>query len=155
MARRIKGAARVRSLLKRIEPAMRDEMIAVLTDGGREMAAAMRADAPVLKAPHKGRTAGALVAGFTFKVYPKTLKLRVGLVGKSINKALFYARILEFGRGIKRQFDTLGRRIGVIQPLRYVYGRRPDLRRAVDGRLRGIWKRALQKASAGAGGTDD
>lgn len=133
---------------------MRDEMVSVLTAAGRDLSASMAAAAPALQVPHRGRAAGALRAAFGFKVYPKFLKLRVGLLGKRLNQDFFYARIIEFGRGLKKTLDTRGRRIGVIQPMHIVFGPRTDLRRAVGARLRGIWGRALDKAASGAGNSD-
>jgi hypothetical protein len=44
------------------------------------------------------RRTGALVAGLAFKVFPKTLRLQVGLLTKAVNRRLFYGRILDLGR---------------------------------------------------------
>lgn len=141
---------RVRSLLKRIEPEMRDQIGIAMKAAGNQILAEMRATAPVLQQPAPGRVAGALRDALSMKFYPNTLRLRVGLVGAGINRKLFYGRILEFGRGLKRVTDDKGRKIGVIQPGRFVYARRTVLRDRLEAQIKGIWRRALDKAASGA-----
>lgn len=152
--RRLKGAARVKSLLNRIEPAIREEIGTAMKAAGGDILAEMKAQAPVLATPAKGRVAGALRDALSLKFYPATLRLRVGIVGKPANRRTFYARFLEFGRGIKNSVDSKGRKIGVIQPQLFVFGRRTLLRDKLQADVRGIWKRALDKAAAGATGND-
>jgi hypothetical protein len=154
VSRRLKGAKRVKSLLNRIEPAMREEIATALKSAGGDILALMKAEAPVLSRPVKGRVQGALRDALSMKFYPNTLRLRVGFVGKPANRRAFYARFLEFGRGIKRTTDTLGRKIGVLPPALIIFGNRPLLRSTLGRDIRGIWKRALDKAAAGASGDD-
>jgi hypothetical protein len=151
---RLKGARRVKSLLQRIEPAMREEIGVAMKSAGAQILADMKAQAPVLSVPSRNRVAGTLRDALSLKFYPNTLRLRVGLVGKPANRLAFYARFLEFGRGIKNTVDRKGRKIGVILPQLFVYGRRTLLRDKLEADVKGIWKRALNKAAAGAGGND-
>ena len=133
---------------------MRDEIATAMKAAGGEILAIMKAEAPVLSHPVKGRVQGALRDALSFKFYPNTLRLRVGFVGKPANRRAFYARFLEFGRGLKRATDSLGRRIGIIQPALIIFGNRQPLRSELNSKIRGIWKRALNKAAAGAVGDD-
>lgn len=99
MARsKLKGVARVRRILRALEPAMRAELVEELRRGGQQLAARMEVLAPVLAKPDKRRVAGAFAAKISFSVSEKLLRLRVGLLGKATNRNLFYVRWLEFGR---------------------------------------------------------
>ena len=141
---RVKGVRKVKRLLKAIEPAMRIEIMDAMQEGGRELLAKMRAESPSTR----------VTAALAVKAYPKTLRVRVGLIGKALNRRLFFARILEFGRGQKRRIDKIGRKIGVIKPAEFVYGSRTDIRKAMRSKVRGIYGRALARASQGVGGDD-
>ena len=141
---RVQGARKVKRLLKAIEQAMRLEVMGAMEAGGRELLAKMKAEAPSSR----------VKAALTIKVLPKTLRVRVGLIGKATNRRLFFARILEFGRGIKKTTDRIGRRIGAINAAHYVYGPRTDVRKAMRARVRDTYSRALARASQGAGGND-
>ncbi len=153
---RVRGVARVRSLLGRIEPAIRDEIARELRDVGGSLLSSMEDAAPV----RTGRFERAL----SLRLYEKTLKLSVGLIGKPANRRLFYARILEFGR--KAQTVTVQRRtangsistyalhVRGLPPRHTVFSPRTALRQAFNGRIKGIWDRALQKAASGATGND-
>ena len=138
---RVKGARKVKRLLAGIEPAMREEILGVMEAGGRELLTAMISQAPSSR----------VRAALSLKVLPKSLRVRVGLIGKATNQRLFFARILEFGRGLKNKTDRIGRRIGVINPAHYVYGPRTDIRRAINSRVRGSFDKALIRAAVVAG----
>lgn len=174
MARsRIRGSKSFRRLLKNVEPAVRAEIVHAMQDGGARIAREMQARAP-------SRT-GAIRKALRHRVLPKSLRLQVGLLGRPVNRRLFYANILDKGR--KAQVVTAVRksaapgvfavggaragrsnralstgvpgvyqlRVGPIAPMRFVTGRFKDLRTEMGKQLRGVWDRVLRKASAGAG----
>ena len=168
MARRpVKGIGRVRKLLRRLPDAVAGEIVVELNVTGRQMNQAVLAKAP--------RKSGALRAGISYKVLPKSLRLQVGLLGTRKGQSkLFYGRIQDLGRkaqvvsvqrfkaGVKREYDRAGRKSGggltrrylmkvrAMAPKRFVTGRYPDLRRALRDNLRGTFARSLQSIS-GAG----
>jgi hypothetical protein len=151
----LKGARKVKRLLKRLPDDVSAQMAAVLKQHAPAITAYAKAAAP--------QRSGALARAISWKVLPKSLSLRVGLLNKAISRKLFYARILEFGRKaqtvvVKRRTKT-GRvayrlRVKPINRGRYDFlaGRamtfatgtiRPDLVK--------LWERALQRAASGGG----
>lgn len=91
MASHMRGGKRFRRLLKGMPDAMRGQLVSVLNSGGRALASSMRAKAP--------KRTGAVAAGIQFRVLPKSLRLRVGLIGTPRGRAkLFYGRIQDLGR---------------------------------------------------------
>lgn len=92
MARsRVRGIGRFRRLLKRMPDAVRGELVVELAVTGRQIKQAIQARAP--------RRTGALQAGITDEVLPKSLRLQVGLLGTKRGRAdLFYGRIQDLGR---------------------------------------------------------
>lgn len=90
MGRRVRG--NVRSLLKRLPDSVREEMHAQLEETGKLALARAQERVPV--------DTGALKRGLSMRVY-KSLRLRVGLIGKATNRKLYYGRIVEFGRKAK------------------------------------------------------
>lgn len=175
--RRLRGIIRVRKLLRRLPEAVAGEIVVELSVTGRQMLAAVLARTP--------RKTGALQAGESFKVFPRSLRLQVGLLGTRRGQSkLFYGRIQDLGR--RAQIVTVQRRRRVSTTLstgerlsllrtsggrklsadvvstyrmkvpamkgkRFVTGRYPDLRRILNGNLRGIFARALKSAASGAG----
>nr|WP_276616577.1 HK97 gp10 family phage protein [Sphingomonas sp. SFZ2018-12] len=165
MPSRSKGVAQIRRLLKRLPENVRVEIAAALESSGRSILAAMRAKAP--------RRTGALAAGLKMKVFPRTLRLRVGFIATPRGRAkLFYARILEFGR--RSQTVTVSRRrtgaakrlvsgrkpagdlvsvyqlrVRPLQGRRLVYGRYPELRRDLNSKLQRVFQRALGRIAGG------
>jgi len=98
---RLRGLRRVRRVLKGIPENMRVQLVSVLNNGGRALQSAMRARAP--------SKTGAVRSGISYRVLPKTLRLRVGLLGTKRGRAdLFYGRIQDLGR--KEQVVTVQRR---------------------------------------------
>ena len=144
--------------MRALPEAMREEIGDALDESGRAIAAAMVERTPT-------RT-GALRKGIKHRVLRRQMKLRVGMIDapKARNK-LFYGRILDLGR--KAQTVTVSRYVGggasgsprrrvkylmrvrAIAPKRFVTGRYPDLRNALNEKLRGIWDRALRRISGG------
>lgn len=150
---RVVGASRVRKLLRRLPETMRAEIITALQGIGPKLLGRARGEAP--------RKTGALASALTFKVYPRTLRLRLGLLTKRLNSDYFYGHILEVGR--KAQTKTVRRRTsnGVIQYALRVSPISPGRYDMVGGRtktfaknlirplLSRIYDRALRKAASG------
>jgi hypothetical protein len=149
-------------MLRRLPEAMREEMADAMVLAGRDITNAQRADAPV--------KTGRLRAGISYKVNQKTLKLRAGLLGKPINRRLFYGRIIEFGRKaqtvmVNRRIEAgsalVNRRRVAHPPYRlrvkarrgrpFIYRRRPELMNMINRRLKQFWTRVLSDASRGIG----
>lgn len=162
MTRRVRG--NFKSLLKRLPDSVAEEFRQQLDRTGKTMLQRARSRVPV-------RT-GALKAGLSYKVLPKTLKLKVGLVGKPVNRRLWYGRIVEFGRkaqtvvvnrsgratsfsghkwkrralaaGVKGFYQL---RVRAMQPRKFVYSvTREQLYRPFQK----IWGKALHRAGQGA-----
>ncbi len=159
--RRWRGDKTFRRVMKGMPDAVRKEMADVLVDGGRDIRRMMAARAP--------RRTGALQQGILCRVLPKTLKLRVGLIGTKRGRAkLFYGRILDLGRkaqvvsvrrrkvagsvlsrGRKVAGATYQMRVRAIAPMRFITGRYGDARSIIQKRLRGIFDRALKNLAGG------
>lgn len=144
MPSRVKGVSSVRKLLKRLPVVVRQELVVQLNVTGRDQLAKAQGLAPV-------RT-GALRQGLSMKVLPASLKLRVGLVGKPINRRLFYGTIMEFGRqGQSVRAQRANSRPYIIR----VRGMAPRLfvhstpAQQLAAPFRAIWQRALARAAAG------
>lgn len=164
MARRgsVKGIGRVRNLLRRLPDAVRGQVVVELHVTGRRMIAAVRARTP--------RKTGALAQGLQQKVFPRSLRLQVGLIGtpKERNR-LFYGRIQDLGR--KEQVMRVTRRQGAcfsrdgsrrtsrvltylmrvrgMAPKRFITGRYPELRGVLRENLRGLFAKALREVGGG------
>lgn len=164
MARRgFRGMARVLRVMRKLPDAFSAQIVSVLDSGGRLILSAMRARAP--------KRTGALREGLSYRVYPKTLRMRAGLLDtrRGADK-LFYGRIQDKGR--KAQVVTVrryvrkrgmaasemgGRIIGPYQMRvrampgkRFVTGQFTVLRRAIGNAVRGIWGRAMASAEGAA-----
>lgn len=101
MASRLTGVRRFRRLLRAAPESVTAQLVRVLENGGRAIQSAMRARAP--------KRTGAVAAGITYKVLPKSLRLRIGLLGTPRGRAkLFYGRIQDLGR--RAQTVTVQRR---------------------------------------------
>ncbi|WP_338468918.1 hypothetical protein V3I01_09840 [Sphingomonas sp. gentR] len=97
----LKGARATRSLLRRLPDASQTEIIGAFERGGPRLRAAIQARAK--------RKTGTLAAGVKFRIYPKTLRMQVGLLGTKRGRAkLFYGFVLDKGR--KAQVVTVQRR---------------------------------------------
>lgn len=107
MARRkpLRGLARFKRLMRRLPDNVEGEIVVELNVTGREMLAAVINRTPADR--------GALKAGLSQKVLPKSLRLQVGLLGTPSGRAkLFYGRIQDVGR--KAQVVTVQRRRRVL-----------------------------------------
>lgn len=167
--RRIRGDRAFKRLIGKLPETVKGEMVVELNVLGRDQLARERS----LVAKRSGKLGNAL----SFKVLPATLKLKVGLLGKPINKKLFYGRIIEFGRkskvvdvvrgglssrvraagGRSNRYKALAARMGVkgsyklkvraMAPRHFVYTTTRD---QLAAPFRNIWQRALGRAAAGA-----
>lgn len=154
MASKLKGVAAVRRMVRRLPESVAKEIVSAFQRWGRELAARMRAGTPV-------RT-GALIAKIGFKVFPRTLRLQVGLIAsKRERQRLFYGRILDLGRKgrtvrARRRTKTGGvssyaMNVGPIRAKHFVTGPMTDLRAGLRRYVHGIYDRALRRAAAGGG----
>lgn len=151
MARRVYGDRSFRKLLKNMDEGVRTEIASRMQTLGNQLLPLMQASTPT-------RT-GALRAGLSMKFYPRSLRLRVGLIGKPVNKRLYYARIIESGRKsktvtVRRRTPSGGKtqyalRVKAMPGRHMVYGSSKALRQQFRRNLRGLWYETLQKASRG------
>lgn len=168
MARRaVRG--NFRSLIKRLPETVAEELRAQLHESGKMLLARARARVP--------KRTGALSAGLSYKVPPKRLNLKVGLIGKAINRKLYYGRMVEFGRkgqtvdvvrgglsasvraagGRSNRYKALALRMGAkgayklrvkpMAPRHYVYA---TAREQIYRPFQKIWGRAVHRAATGA-----
>lgn len=105
MRRRVKGDRAFKRIIKRLPQAVAKEMETQLEAAGRQILAEQQARVPT----RTGKLRGALA----MRLLPKTLKLKVGLLTKAINKRFFYGRIVEFGRKAQTVIAT---RNGALSP---------------------------------------
>ena len=151
----LKGARKVKRLLKRLPDDVRTEINDVYRAKAPEALAYMQANAP-----------GSRIAkAMRFRIAEKTSKLLIGLIGRKANSDLFFARILEQGRKaktvqVKRRTKGGGTtsyalRVKAIARTRYdfVRGRAATF---VFGLIRQplatVWTNALRRAASGGGG---
>lgn len=151
----VKGAGRVRRMLRRLPDAIRTEIAKEMKAAGSTLLAAARRETP--------RRSGNLASLLSTKFYDKSLRLRVGLIGKAANRAGWYGRILEAGR--KPQTVRVTRRTsnGVVSYALRVKAMPASRFDIVRGRTRSlaqrllrpvlgrIYNRALSKAASGGG----
>lgn len=158
MARRpnIRGLIRVRRLLKRLPDEVLSEIVVELNVTGRQIAAVMQARTP--------RKSGRLAAGESFKVFPKTLRLQVGLLATRRGAdPLFYGRIQDLGRraqvvmvqrrirrGLTKRTRRYPLRVRGAAGKRFITGSFGELRRTLNLNLRGIFHRSLANVAGGA-----
>lgn len=149
MASKWRGSKSARRLVRSIPEKMRAELVQALEEGGTEIERAVSARTP--------RRTGVLSSQLRKKVYPKTLRLRVGWFRGGKGSKAFIARILEFGRKAQtvpiRRGPRAGAKmnVGPIAPKRFLYGPLTDLRGAFNRKLKGVWDRVLTQAAKGAG----
>lgn len=170
MARRrstIKGAASFRRLLRRLPDSANQELAEFLGEEvGPELAGFMRVITPV--------KSGALRAGIAFKLAVKSLRLRIGVLGKGNVGRLFYGHILDVGRkaqtvSVRRRqhgsayaSKTMANRAGealssysmnvsALKPLRIVYRTKLDFRDTFLPKYRKLMDAILYRAALGVG----
>jgi hypothetical protein len=141
--RRVRGDRAFRRLITKLPDVVRQEIVGQMKVTGTQVLAQQRSLAPF----RTGATKNAL----SMRILPKSLKLKVGILGKPLNRQLFYAHIIEFGR--KAQTVSAKRangasysmRISALPPRNFIYFARDPLYQP----FRNIWDRALQKAASG------
>jgi hypothetical protein len=156
---RISGVSATRRMFRRLPDVFQEELRVELRDAGGELLADEKARAPA-------RT-GKLRAALQLVTAPKTLRIRVGLVGKAANRKFFYGRILHWGRkaALKRvskrgrnvvafSTDRRGRpyylkHVGAIPPNKFVIRPRPELWGRLNARIRAAWDSVLRRAAGG------
>lgn len=168
MARRsrVQGASTIRQMLRRLPDEAKAGLLTELHRGGRDMQKRMQGRAPY-------RT-GATRAGISYRVYPKTLRMIVGLISTKRGRSrLFYARIQDLGRKAQtvtvRRFRAGGQRlmfrgqkfgpdvqtyqmnVRAMRPKRFITGGMPDLRKILGSNLRSLWTRALGRIRSSGG----
>jgi hypothetical protein len=161
----VRGDRAFKRILDRLPDVVRQQIVGQMKVTGTQILSQQRARAPM-------RT-GAVKAALSMRVLSKTMKLKVGLLGKPINRKLFYAHIVQYGRKAKTVLVERGSAsLAVGGPVRGRKGRalRAGVKgvyklhvRAMKGRnfifpmrrdqiyqhFRDIWQRALVKASYG------
>jgi hypothetical protein len=141
--RYVRGDRAFGRLLKQLPDSVANELRVQLNSTGRYLLALERKGAP--------RRTGALAGGLSYTVAPKRLSLKVGLVGKAINRQLFYGWFVEGGRkgggrGVKRGSDKYSRGVGALPAHHFVY---VETRANIYQPYRAIWDRALRNAARG------
>jgi hypothetical protein len=147
-------AARLDRDLERLPAAIREEMVEALDEAGTALVNAI--------VPQIPRRTGAARAGISKRLSRATLRLKVGVIGRPLNRQLFYMRILHGGRRAQtvvanrawrrpagpappssrlRMFRTSYRmRIKAMAPQRFMFNPRTrDIRYTLAGRLTGYW----------------
>lgn len=162
----MRGVAKTRRLMKRMPDEVQQEIVGALDGWGGELATEMRGRTP--------RRTGAVLSMIKHKVFPRTLKMQVGLLGtKKARQRVFYARIVDLGRKAKtvrvyrrkrsqridgyqerRNQMSAGRpyylmRVPAMAARRFVTGPLNDLRAGLNKHLKNIWSRALKSAAGG------
>jgi hypothetical protein len=163
---RVRGVTAIRAMLRRLPDGITEGLVTELHRGGREMAARMQGRAP-------SRT-GATRRGISYKVFPKTLRMQVGLLGTKRGRSkIFYARIQDLGRRAQvataRRFRAGGQRlyfrgkkfgpdvqtyqirVPAMKGKHFITGRMPDLRRLLQANLKSLWSRALGRVRTSGG----
>ncbi|AGH48766.1 hypothetical protein G432_05195 [Sphingomonas sp. MM-1] len=145
------SARRMRGMIKRLTPEARAEMIVEMNLVGDDELARMRRDV--------SRRSGFLASGLSKKVYPKSLRLRVGFIGKKVNRDRWYRWIIERGRKAKtvEVNRRRGRTAPASYPLRvkamrarpYVFSGGGAARIARSQRLQDFWGKVLTRVGAG------
>lgn len=139
-------------LMRQLPESAREEVVADLDAAGDQILAAQRASAPGRRLP----------AALSKRVYRRTLRLRVGLLGRAVNRRLFFAAIVHGGRKaqtVQARRSTRSGKISSYQlrvrakaPQPFVFSERVRaIRNTLGGRIRTFWERTLARAARGVG----
>jgi hypothetical protein len=150
----VKGRSEIRRMMRALPDELKDEILGTLQRGGADLLAAQRASAR--------RKTGAMAAGLSMKLLRGSATLKVGFIGKAVNRKLFYAKII--GGGRKAQTVNVTRRKGTRPYSLRVKARAPEpvidppaakaVRRRFVEQLNGTWERVLRKVASGGSGDD-
>lgn len=152
---RTRDRIRVRRVLQGMGPEVEKQVLASYQRHAPAILAYARGEAP--------SRSGNLRARLAFKIFPKTLRLRIGLLTRAVQRKVWYARILEYGRRaqsvrVKRRRPVSGgltqyvMRVKAIPAGRYdfVRGRAEEfMQRTLGADLRNVLNKALKRLSAG------
>ena len=152
MASKVKGVAQLRKRLRQMPDFVRSDIAEELRASGQRMLARAKAEAP--------KRTGGLSGALSFKVAPKTLNMRIGLVTKAMRRKFFYGYILDQGRKaktvqVKRRtksgVTSYAMRVKAIPRNRYdfVFGRMRDFRTNELPHIRRALEKALSRVSRG------
>lgn len=152
--RRIKGDRAFKRLIARLPDAVREEVVTMLEDAGKEIVAMQRADATVSSRAR---------AAISMRVLRGALQLKTGIIGRPLNRRLWWTRVIEKGRKAVtvtaryRRVPGSTRKLGypvrvrALAPRPFIYSARAEaVRRSMGGRLGQLWAKALARASQGA-----
>jgi len=147
--RRVRGDRAFRRLIRKLPEAAREEIYQMFLRGGDRILAAQRAQSPSSR----------VRAALSRRVSKTSLRLRVGLIGRPINRRLYFARILEKGRraqivNVTRRMKAGGRpyqmRVRAMAARPYVYSAQTKaIRDSMGGELGTFWDRTLARAGQG------
>lgn len=146
----VEGAREFRKLLDRLPQAMRDEIVEMLDETGTQVGAAARADSSSRR----------VTAAISKRLSPASLRLRVGLIGQSVNRQLWFSRIIEKGRkaqtvNVRRRrkaggISTYQMRVRELAGRPFIYSTKTKLiRDSFGGRIGTFWDQVLRRASMG------
>lgn len=148
--RRVRGDRAFRRILRKLDPAVREEIVLMYDEGGDQILAMQRADATV-----SGRVRSAL----SKRILRGGLQLKVGLVGRPVNRRLWWSRVIEKGRKASIEDATritrgkLTRyriRVPALAAMPAIYSPRVLVaRQTLGGRTAHLWEKALARASQG------
>lgn len=152
MARRyVRGDRAFKKLIRRLPPSARQQMIVQLNLTGREQLAKDQAEAPVGR--RADGTIGALRGALSMRVLTASLKLKVGLIGKPVNRRVFWGWIIERGRKAGGKGNKKGSRgyaagHGKRAAQHFVLRTSAEMA-AIAAPFKSIWDRTLRAASSG------
>ena len=145
-----KGGKRFKRILQQLPEEARRDLVDAFGRAGRRVQAAMRARAK--------RKTGKLQQGVKYLVWPKTLRLQVGLLGTKRGRSkLFYGFVLDRGRAAKTVRIKRGPRTGANMKIRklvgdrFVTGEYSDLRDSINREVKPLFSRVLSRLSQGGG----
>lgn len=143
MAKRyVRGDRAFGRLLKMLPDTVSQQLRGQLKISGQQELLQQRAFAPF----RTGTTKDAL----SFRVPPVQLTLKVGLVGKPLNRRIYWAHIVQFGRkgggrGVKRGSAKFSAGVGKVAARNFIF----PPRQAFFAPFKAIWDKALRKAASG------
>lgn len=142
MPRRVRGDRAFIKLIKQLPDAAKSEMVNLLQETGAQVLTEQSARVP--------KRTGTLNRALSMKVLPKSLRLQAGLIGKPINRKLFYGRIIQSGRrgqtvrARRRGGKTYLMKIRGMAPRNFIY---PYSREQLYAPFRALWDRVLKRAA--------
>jgi hypothetical protein len=151
----VRGDRSFLRLLKLMPPSIRAEVNTRLNTLGDQLLAIQRSSGRFKDYSGPGRGDPGLRQALSKRVTPMTMRLKVGLVGKPINRQLFYGLFIEKGRkaggrGVKRGSPKYNQGVGRMSPDPFIRtGQAVNLIGHSYETFRGYWDSVLQRAGAG------